>query len=255
MTRPLLIFTGAGISADSGIKTFRDAGGLWEGHSVEQVATAHTWKRNADIVHAFYNARRAELEQAQPNAAHFMVQRLQDRYGAHVVTQNVDDLFEKAGCGEVVHVHGKLTTMRCEACGGVWDIGYRQWNYPKDKCENCERDCESKRGVRPGIVMFGDLAPEYARLYALLRLLKDKNGVLLVIGTSGQVVDIGGMAANHPGFSLLSNLESIEERTGVYGMPGGETAALDRYFKRVMHGRASEMAAAIEEVIIEQMER
>jgi NAD-dependent deacetylase len=231
-----MIFSGAGISADSGIRTFRDSDGLWENHSVEQVATASTWKRNPEVVHAFYNARRAELVGAQPNAAHHMVKRMQDRYDAVNITQNVDDLFEKAGCDPVVHVHGRLSDMKCEACGRKFDVGSRAWDYTVDRCE-----CGCRKGVRPGIVMFGDNAPLYS--------LKAENGVLVVIGTSGKVVAIGDMAQDLPGMTILSNLES--------GTPPIEPYfpyAADHQFKKVLHGRASEMASVIEEAIIEAME-
>lgn len=246
MMRKLLIFSGAGISADSGIKTFRDADGLWENHSIEQVCTAHTWKRNAEIVHAFYNARRQELVNAQPNAAHHMVRRVQERYGvnASIITQNVDDLFEKAGVEDVVHVHGRLSDMRCEACGNLWDIGPRTWDYETERCR-----CGSRKGVRPGIVMFGDMAPKYALLDRRLAEIHETSGVLVVIGTSGQVVDIGSPAAMMPGMTILSNLESA---TGA-SMPGFPMVE-DRQFKKVLHGRAAEMAPVIEEAIIEAME-
>jgi NAD-dependent deacetylase len=239
-----MIFSGAGISADSGIKTFRDGDGLWENHSVEQVATAHTWKRNPEMVHAFFNARRAELVPAEPNPAHHMVKRMMDRYDAVNITQNVDDLFEKAGCENVVHVHGRLSDMKCEACGRKFDVGSRAWDYTVDRCE-----CGCRKGVRPGIVMFGDNAPLYSVMYRRVEQLKDNDGVLVVIGTSGQVIAIGEMAEDLPGMTILSNLCSANPPKEPY-MP----YTADYQFKKTLHGRASEMAPVIEEAIIAAME-
>jgi NAD-dependent deacetylase len=242
--RNLVIFTGAGISADSGIRTFRDSDGLWENHSIEQVCTASTWKRNPEVVHAFYNARRLELAKCEPNPAHFMVERLQAKYGAVVLTQNVDDLFEKAGCENVVHLHGRLSDMKCEACGLKFDIGLRAWDYQTERCR-----CGCRKGVRPGIVMFGDDAPLYSVMYRRIEQLEQTNGVLVVIGTSGQVIPIGEMAADLPGMTILSNLETAKPPLEPYLPYTG-----DHQFKKVVHGRASEIASTLEEAIIEAME-
>lgn len=237
----LVIFSGAGISADSGVQTFRDKGGLWEGHSVEQVCSAHSWKRNADAVHRFYNARRQELKTVEPNEAHHMVKRMQDRFGAVVITQNVDDLFERAGCRDVVHVHGSILDMKCEACGNLWSIGNDAWDHTEQRCPSCL----SKKGVRPGIVMFGDMAPEYRTMERHLGALVEARGCLVVIGTSGQVVDIGSIAEEIPGHTILSNLDSGSD---------DEAGISDAQFKQVLHGRASVMAAPIEAAIVAAVE-
>ncbi|RYF00747.1 MAG: NAD-dependent deacetylase [Oxalobacteraceae bacterium] len=248
--RSLMIFSGAGISADSGVATFRDKDGLWENHRIEDVATESTWKANFDKVHAFYNARRVELATVVPNAAHYMVRRMQERFNAQVITQNVDDLFERAGCTDVIHVHGKLTEMRCEACGGVWDIGYRPWDQTTEVCQGTRKaSCLCRKGVRPNVVFFGGMAPEYMRLYAALKLAEDTKGTIAVIGTSGKVVDIGAMCAGQPGMTILSNLESTNEMS----MPGAYCVE-DRQFKTVLHGRASEMADQVEQAIVASME-
>jgi NAD-dependent deacetylase len=248
--RPLLIFSGAGISADSGVATFRDKDGLWENHRIEDVCTERTWKANFDKVHAFYNARRVELATVEPNPAHHMVRRMQERFNAQVITQNVDDLFERAGCENVVHVHGRLTEMRCEACASVWDIGHRAWDETTETCQGTRKaSCKCRKGVRPNVVFFGGMAPEYMRLDAALRLAHDTRGTIVVIGTSGKVVDIGGMCVDQPGLTILSNLESNTEPS----MPGAYCVE-DRQFKIVMHGRASEMAERIEKAIVASME-
>ena len=107
-----VVLTGAGISADSGLKTFRDAGGLWEGHRVEDVATPEGFHANPRLVLDFYNARRRQLQQVQPNAAHFALAELERRYRVHIITQNVDNLHERAGSSQVLHLHGELTKLR-----------------------------------------------------------------------------------------------------------------------------------------------
>ena len=106
----LIIFSGAGISAESGINTFRDTNGLWENHSIKEVCSENTWKHNFEAVHTFYNQRRVQLSEVQPNNAHKVVATLKKQYGddCYVITQNVDDLFERAGCEDVLHVHGEL---------------------------------------------------------------------------------------------------------------------------------------------------
>ncbi|RYD62171.1 MAG: hypothetical protein EOP83_15265, partial [Verrucomicrobiaceae bacterium] len=170
---------------------------------------------------------------------------LQQRYPqVSIITQNVDDLFEKAGCTDVVHVHGRLTDMKCEACGLKFDIGTRAWDYQTERCQ-----CGCRKGVRPGIIMFGDDAPLYSVMYRRVAQLKDTHGILVVIGTSGQVVPIGDMAEDLPGMTILSNLESARQPDEPY-IP----YTADRQFKKIMHGRASVMAPAIEEAIIEAME-
>lgn len=126
----LLVFSGAGISAESGISTFRDAGGngLWNGYRIEDVCTSHTWKQNFALVHSFYNARRQQLGQANPSSAHAMVASWQARYDTTIITQNVDDLLERAGVQNVIHLHGFLREMLCTACGQIWDYSSHSLN-------------------------------------------------------------------------------------------------------------------------------
>ena len=112
MKRRIVVLSGAGISADSGLKTFRDSDGLWEGHRVDQVATPEAFARNPQLVIDFYNARRRQLLTAQPNAAHHALARLADHYDVRIVTQNVDDLHERAGSRQVLHLHGELKKLR-----------------------------------------------------------------------------------------------------------------------------------------------
>lgn len=241
----LLIFTGAGISADSGIKTFRDAGGLWEGHNVDQVANILSFRKNFELVHRFYNARRQQLAEVEPNAAHRMIARLQARYPTFNFTQNVDDLLERGGCTDVIHVHGSLTRMQCLACGHQWEIGYAAYDCETDRCTR-ER-CGSRKGVKPAVVFFHEAAPRYADLGRALRGLQ-RGDVGLVMGTLGNVVQIGEMLAETPATTILSNLESATSTST-------SLVNEDRMFDYVMHGRAAEMADQIEELVDRLMAR
>src|SRR5512133_2965039 len=124
--KKLVILSGAGMSAESGIRTFRDSGGLWEEYRVEEVATPEAWHRNPDLVQRFYNERRRQLEKAQPNAGHKGLAALEKDFDVHIITQNVDDLHERAGSTKVLHLHGMLTRARsCKDPGLSFDIGYR----------------------------------------------------------------------------------------------------------------------------------
>ena len=118
-TSPIVILTGAGISAESGIRTFRDSNGLWESHRVEEVASPEGFSENPDLVLRFYNIRRAQMAEVEPNAAHLALARLEREWpgGVLLVTQNVDDLHERAGTENLIHMHGELSKVRCNRCG------------------------------------------------------------------------------------------------------------------------------------------
>ncbi len=231
--RKLVVFSGAGLSADSGVPTYRDAGGLWEGYDFRQLATLGTWRANEGAVRRFYDDRRVKLGTVAPNAAHRTLVDWQRRFGARLVTQNVDDLLERAGAEGVLHVHGRLTEMQCTACGRRWDIGYRAWG----EDERCA--CRSAEPVKPGVVFFGEAAPGYGEMGRLFRGLTERD-VLVVIGTGGEVVDIGAVAAATPAATVLSNLDSS---------PTIDDAA----FGVVLHGRAAEMAPTLDHVVAELM--
>ena len=209
----LLVFSGAGLSAPSGIPTFRDANGLWHNHNIDEICDLLTWKQNAELVHKFYNQRRQDLSSVSPNAAHFKIAEWQKRYpgGVTIITQNVDNLLEAAGCVDVVHVHGLLTNMKCTACGHVWDVGYHAWDKEVDRCPKCS----SRRGVKPGVVFFNESAPEYATLYHAIKMLTDLS-TTVVIGTSSMVVDIQSLLFDKPGAKILNNLEPLRSLDGSY---------------------------------------
>lgn len=181
----LFVLAGAGLSAESGVPTFRSAGGLWHDHDVSKVCDLRSWKSNFDLVHSFYSARRTELARVVPNAAHEMVARWTHNFDCRVLTTNVDDLLERAGARGVVHLHGRLTEMHCTACGRIWDIGYRAFG----ENERCPK-CSSRRGVKPGVVFFHEIAPNYALLRRETKALDTETGLVVVIGTSGEVVSV-----------------------------------------------------------------
>lgn len=194
----IVILTGAGISQESGIATFRDAGGLWEKVRVEDVATPRAFKRDPAMVYAFYNARRAQLKTVNPNAAHEALARLEREFSGDVlvVTQNVDDLHERAGSRNLLHMHGELFKARCSTCGLV-----TQWEDDLTALSACPacgplyqtpEEAEGKRGrMRPHIVWFEEM-PFY--MDEIERALA-KCTVFVSIGTSGNVYPAAGFAA------------------------------------------------------------
>ena len=202
-TKKIIIFSGAGISAESGIQTFRDSDGLWENHKIEDVCNQYTWLQNYDLVHKFYNQRRMQLADVTPNYAHEIVAQIQDKYrnDCILITQNVDDLFERAGCKDVIHVHGELTKMECSSCSHVFDIGYKEFT-KDDKCPEC-----SSSHIKPFIVFFGGQAPAYMDMYKAFEHLQNEDSIAIVIGTLGNVVQINANLELMQCHKILNNLE------------------------------------------------
>ncbi|MDZ7633906.1 MAG: Sir2 family NAD-dependent protein deacetylase [Bacteroidales bacterium] len=168
--KKLVILTGAGMSAESGIKTFRDSGGLWEQYPVEEVASIDGWHRNPDLVQRFYNERRRQLEKAEPNAGHKGLVALEKDFDVHIITQNVDDLHERAGSTKILHLHGLLTQARSSRNpASIINIGYRDIQ-PGEKASDGSP-------LRPDIVWFGEAVPameeaadiaSYADIFAVI---------------------------------------------------------------------------------------
>lgn len=226
----LLVFTGAGSSADSGIATFRGDTGLWENHDVDVVANGYTWRDNFEKIRNFYNSRRTQLSTVSPNSIHYAIADWQKRYDSLVITQNIDDLLERAGCTDVVHVHGVLTMMKCVACGNTWDIGYTEWG-ADDRC-----GCGSRKGVRPNVVFFNEDAPEYAKMYRAFSKARDPNDCVVVIGTSGQVIAVDEMLIGSKALKIVNNLESSKYIN-------------ENMYDSVLFGRASETAEQLSSII------
>jgi len=206
--KKIIILSGAGISQPSGIKTFRDTNGLWENYNIDEICNEYTWKKNFELVHEFYNQRRVQLKEVQPNEAHKTIARIVKKYGKENVfniTQNVDDLFERAGI-EALHVHGELTKMECTACGNIWDIGYRKFDIKKDRCPKCN----SLKGVKPKIVFFNGQAPMYSYMFRAFDYAMNPDSIVIIVGTMGNVIPINHMIMNTPCKCFLNNMESSE---------------------------------------------
>ena len=200
--RNIVILTGAGISAESGLNTFRGPGGLWEGHRVEDICTPEALEANRDLVLDFYDQRRLALGTVAPNAAHEAIARLDREWWGDllIVTQNVDDLHERAGAKRMLHMHGELMSALCEDCGGRWRFGGAMLDGPA-----CPA-CGSADGARPDIVFFGEMPYEMGRIE---KAVADAD-VFVSIGTSGAVYPAAGFVrtASHYGAETLElNLE------------------------------------------------
>jgi NAD-dependent deacetylase len=180
----ILILTGAGISVDSGVATFRGPDGLWEGHRVEDVATPEAFARDPALVHAFYDARRAALDRVEPNAAHRALARLDAEWPGEllIVTQNVDDLHERAGAKRLLHMHGELRSGWCRACDDRFP-----WAGPMGEGVLCP-SCGATGRVRPDIVWFGEMPYDMERIDAALA----RADLFVSIGTSGAVYPAAG---------------------------------------------------------------
>jgi NAD-dependent deacetylase len=198
----VVVLTGAGVSAESGLPTFRDARGLWEGHRPEQVATPEAYAEHPDLVHRFYDARRAALATVEPNAAHRALARLEDALGDDclIVTQNIDDLHERGGSARVVHIHGELRAARCVACETThrWqgDLGHRP------ACPVCGRP-----ELRPDVVWFGEVPHRMSEVFEAVAFAD----VFCAVGTSGLVfpaAGLGDLAAAHGAHTVELNLEA-----------------------------------------------
>jgi NAD-dependent deacetylase len=184
----LVIFTGAGISAESGLKTFRDSGGLWEQYRIEDVATFDAWTNNTSLVLDFYNQRRKQVMEAKPNAAHQLIADLQNHFDVHVITQNIDDLHERAGSKKVLHLHGEIMKARSTADDNLV--------YPMKKAEiRLGELCEKGSQLRPHIVWFGEMVPEMEKAY----LITEQADLFVVVGTSLNVYPAAGLLSyvNH----------------------------------------------------------
>jgi NAD-dependent deacetylase len=183
----IVILTGAGISAESGISTFRDHNGLWERHRFEDLATPAAFRRDPVLVHRFYNARRAQLKTVQPNAAHLALAELEQNWRGEflLVTQNVDDLHERAGSNRLLHMHGEIRKLRCAACGDV--VWHEADAGPELECGVCRQAGR----MRPDIVWFGEMPYFMEEIYAAV----EQADIFVAIGTSGVVYPAAGLAA------------------------------------------------------------
>ena len=182
MKKHIVVLTGAGMSAESGVKTFRDHDGLWEGHDVMQVASPEGFRQNPELVLDFYNQRRRQLKDVEPNQAHKDLAELEHDYKVTIVTQNVDDLHERAGSTDVVHLHGELLKIR--STGNYNDI--KHWAEDINLGDTCNKGYQ----LRPHIVWFGEMVPILEKAIEIT----EKADILVIIGTSMQVYPAASLA-------------------------------------------------------------
>jgi len=223
----VVILSGAGLSAESGIKTFRGNNGLWKNYNVMEVCSIEGYAKDPKLVLDFYDARRKDIEDKVPNEAHRMLARIKEKYPGDIaiITQNVDNLLEKAGCKDIIHLHGTLTDLRCEVCQHVFNIGYIS-----QKEQSCP-SCKSNK-IRHNVVMFGESAPLYVELN---KEISDAQ-LLVVIGSSGQVIDSASLA-RFIGHAVLNNIDIDEYH--------------DQYFQTKFYEKASVASEKVEAYIEE----
>lgn len=214
--KKIVVFTGAGISAESGISTFRESGGLWEKYDINDVATPEAWARNQNLVLEFYNQRRRQVLAAQPNPAHKALVELEKKFDVQIITQNIDDLHERAGSKNVLHLHGEIRKSRSSFNPElVYDI--KGWEIKVG--EKCEKGSQ----LRPHIVWFGEMVPEMNNAESIV----SNADIFIIIGTSLNVYPAAGLIhssgkncsiylvdpneVNYPG---ISNLVFIKETAG-----------------------------------------
>lgn len=218
---PIVVLTGAGISRESGLDTFRDAGGVWARVNLEDVATPEGYKRNPELVHSFYNARRATLgdDNILPNAAHIALADLESKWSAPVlvVTQNIDNLHERAGTKSLVHMHGELNKAICEFCHSVCP-----WHDALTTRDTCPQ-CDQAGYLRPYVVWFGEVPLEMERIERSIR----EAALFVSIGTSGNV---------YPAAGFVQLAKACGATTVELNLEPSEGAAL---FDEAIHGPAS----------------
>ncbi len=205
--KKLVVLTGAGISAESGLKTFRDSNGLWEGHNVMDVASPEGWQRNPELVLDFYNQRRRQLHEVSPNAGHLVLAELEQQLEVHIITQNVDDLHERAGSSRVLHLHGELLQVR-----SVGNPNYIL-TWPGDL--NLGDIDPNGHQLRPNIVWFGEAVPALDQALALTQ----QADFFAVIGTSLQVYPAAGLVEYTRGNIPIFYIDPYPARLPYLGNP------------------------------------
>ena len=220
MSKRVVVLTGAGVSAESGLKTFRDHDGLWNNHRVEEVATPGAWAADMELVLEFYNQRRKQLLECEPNPAHIALAKLQDKYDVQIITQNVDDLHERAGSRNVLHLHGELKKVR-STIDPAYVVELEGWELKAGDT------CPKGGQLRPHIVWFGEPVPNISMAAEIATTAE----ILLVIGTSMQVYPAAGLIHYAPAEAMkyyidpeayenrmVENLKAIREKAGI-GVP------------------------------------
>jgi len=232
----IVVLTGAGVSTESGIPTFRDSNGLWEGHRVADVATPEAFRSNPQLVYKFYNERRAAVNAALPNAAHKALARLEQACRGEflIVTQNIDDLHERAGSRRVLHMHGDLFRARCLACGRISPA--RGPLGPGSTCEQCNRS----GSIRPDVVWFGEHPYGMAAIFAAV----DKADLFLCVGTSGVV---------HPAAGIVEEVAKRQSCRMIEINP--KKTAISHFFHQRLRGPASIEVPKVVDQTIQSLSR
>jgi len=212
----IVVLTGAGISAESGIKTFRDSDGLWENHRIEDVATFDAWRRNKELVLDFYNQRRRQLLECEPNEAHKLLVTLEEKFNVHIITQNVDDLHERAGSKNILHLHGELLKVRSTLDEHL----VYEWKQDLKVGDKCGKGAQ----LRPHIVWFGEQVP----MIEVAGKIASQADIFIIVGTSLVVYPAAGLVhytdytvpkyvvdPNKPTISNIQNVEYITEKASV----------------------------------------
>ncbi|EMM2646491.1 NAD-dependent deacylase [Acinetobacter baumannii] len=191
----LVVFSGAGMSAESGIRTFRDSNGLWENYDIQQVATPEAWERNPALVQRFYNERRKNILEAQPNEAHQYIAKLQDYYDVQVITQNIDDLHERAGSQNVLHLHGNIRLAKSSGPDAQYTTQFYEVNGWK---LDLEQDfCPNGYPLRPHVVWFGEAVPAYEEAIRLVQ----SADIFIVIGSTLSVYPVAALVHEIPHYT------------------------------------------------------
>lgn len=229
--RQLVVLSGAGISAESGIPTFRASDGLWENHRIEDVATPEAWQRNPTLVQEFYNQRRKQALSVQPNAGHLALVKLEEQYDVTVITQNVDNLHEKAGSSHVIHLHGELFKSRSTVDESlVYDID--GWEIKAG--DNCEKGSQ----LRPHIVWFGEAVP----MMDVALEATNEADILIVVGTSLNVYPAAGLVyavrAGVPIYVVDPNTPAMHQKANVTFITEPATIGLTRLAEQLLSVQA-----------------
>ncbi|MDR0368904.1 MAG: NAD-dependent deacylase [Bacteroidales bacterium] len=235
MKKNIVALTGAGISAESGISTFRDSGGLWEQYHVEDVATPEAWQRNKKLVTDFYNQRRKQLLEVKPNYGHIGLAELEKDFNVFVITQNVDNLHERAGSSSVLHLHGELTKVRSEQDENL------VYELSPDKYEVKLGDlCEKGYQLRPHIVWFGEAVPMMDKAIEIT----ENADILLVIGTSLNVYPAAGLLYHTPAnipIYLIDPNDVVVKRKNVQLIKKGASEGMKELINILKQSQLSEL--------------
>lgn len=229
MPQKVVVLTGAGISAESGLKTFRDAGGLWEGHNVYDVATPEAWQRNPELVQQFYNERRKSVLAALPNEGHLALVKLEAGYDVTVITQNIDDLHERAGSTNVLHLHGIITKSQSDRKPELtYDI--EGWELKMGEF------CELGTQLRPHVVWFGEGVPMIETAKIVCR----SADIFIIIGTSLQVYPAAGLLhfVPHTAFKFIIDLNETSVKWDVERIKESATTGVPKLVNRLLKSTA-----------------